>query len=142
MKILVPVDGSPASLRAVKLAVDHMSARSEATLVLMNVQNFSGINLLEGAEIIPSAWIEQEEKRAAAEALKEAVGACREARITYIARTERGGVAETIDRVARDERVQHIFMGTRGLGGVRGLLLGSVATQLLHLVDVPVTLVK
>ncbi|MBV8321628.1 MAG: universal stress protein, partial [Hyphomicrobiales bacterium] len=34
------------------------------------------------------------------------------------------------------------FMGTRGLGGVRGLLLGSVATQLLHLVDVPVTLVK
>jgi nucleotide-binding universal stress UspA family protein len=25
---------------------------------------------------------------------------------------------------------------------VRGLLLGSVATQLLHLVDVPVTLVK
>jgi nucleotide-binding universal stress UspA family protein len=108
----------------------------------MNVQNFSGINLLEGAEIMPSAWIEQEEKRAADEALKEAVGACREAGITYIARTERGGVAETIDRVARDERVQHIFMGTRGLGGVRGLLLGSVATQLLHLVDVPVTLVK
>ena len=30
----------------------------------------------------------------------------------------------------------------RGLGGVRGLLLGSVATQLLHLTDVPVTLVK
>jgi nucleotide-binding universal stress UspA family protein len=38
--------------------------------------------------------------------------------------------------------VQHIVMGTRGLGGVRGLLLGSVATQLLHLTDVPVTLVK
>jgi len=38
--------------------------------------------------------------------------------------------------------VGHVFMGTRGLGGVRGLLLGSVATQLLHLVDVPVTLVK
>jgi nucleotide-binding universal stress UspA family protein len=78
MKILAPVDGSPASLRAVKLAVDYVSARSEATLVLMNVQNFSGINLLEGAEIIPSAWIEQEEKRAAAEALKEAAHAARQ----------------------------------------------------------------
>jgi nucleotide-binding universal stress UspA family protein len=33
-------------------------------------------------------------------------------------------------------------MGTRGLGGVRGLLRGSVATHVLHLVDVPVTLVK
>jgi nucleotide-binding universal stress UspA family protein len=96
MKILVPVDGSPASIRAVKLAVNHVRANPEASLVLMNVQNFSGLNLPEG----------------------------------------------TIDRVARDEHVQHIFMGTRGLGGVRGLLLGSVATQLLHLIDVPVTLVK
>jgi nucleotide-binding universal stress UspA family protein len=80
--------------------------------------------------------------RAASEALKEAVTACRKAGIRYVTRAERGGVAQAIDRVARKERVVHIFMGTRGLGGVRGLLLGSVATQLLHLVDVPTTLVK
>ena len=91
---------------------------------------------------MPSAWIQREEQRAADEALKDVVATCREAGISYVTRTERGGVAPTIDRVARDEHVQHIFMGTRGLGGVRGLLLGSVATQLLHLVDVPVTLVK
>jgi nucleotide-binding universal stress UspA family protein len=142
MKILVPVDGSPASIRAVKLAVDQVKALPEASLVLVNVQNFSGLSLPEGAEIMPSAWIQQEEQRAADEALKDAVTTCREAGISYVTRTERGGVAPTIDRVARDEHVQHICMGTRGLGGVRGLLLGSVATQLLHLVDVPVTLVK
>jgi nucleotide-binding universal stress UspA family protein len=55
---------------------------------------------------------------------------------------ERGAVAATISRVAGEEHVAHIIMGTRGLGGVRALLLGSVATQLLHLVDMPVTLVK
>jgi nucleotide-binding universal stress UspA family protein len=33
-------------------------------------------------------------------------------------------------------------MGTRGMGGVRGLILGSVATQVVHLASVPVTLVK
>jgi nucleotide-binding universal stress UspA family protein len=142
MKILVPVDGSPASVRAVKLAVDQVKALPEASLVLLNVQNFSGLSLPEGAGIMPSAWIEQEEQRAAAEALREAVSTCREAGISYVTRTERGGVAATTDRVARDEHVQHIFMGTRGLGGVRGLLLGSVATQLLHLVALPVTLVK
>ena len=140
MKILVPVDGSPASIRAVKLAVDQVRALPEASLVLVNVQNFSGLSLPE--QIMPSAWIQREEQRAADEALKDAVTTCREAGISYVTRTERGGVASTIDRVARDEHVQHIFMGTRGLGGVRGLLLGSVATQLLHLVDVPVTFVK
>jgi nucleotide-binding universal stress UspA family protein len=40
-----------------------------------------------------------------------------------------------------------IIMGTRGLGAggvaaISGLLLGSIATKVLHLVDVPVTLVK
>jgi len=143
MKILIPVDGSPASIRAVKLAIDHVKKlTAEASLVLVNVQNFSGLALPEGAEIMPSAWIQQEEQRAADEALKDAVTTCRETGISYVTRTERGGVAATIDRVAHEEHVQHIFMGTRGLGGVRGLLLGSVATQLLHLVDVPTTLVK
>ena len=143
MKILVPVDGSPASIRAVRLAIDHVKGLpAEASLILVNVQNFSTLGLPEGTEIMPSAWIQQKEETAAGEALKEGVTACREAGIGCVTRAERGGVAATIDRVAREEHVQHIFMGTRGLGGVRGLLLGSVTTQLLHLVDVPVTLVK
>jgi nucleotide-binding universal stress UspA family protein len=48
MKILIPVDGSPASIRAVKLAVDQVKALPEASLVLLNVQNFSGLGLPEG----------------------------------------------------------------------------------------------
>jgi nucleotide-binding universal stress UspA family protein len=72
----------------------------------------------------------------------DALTACREAGVPYVTRSERGAVAATIDRVAREEHVAQIIMGTRGLGGVRGLLLGSVATQLLHLVDMPVMLVK
>ena len=48
-----------------------------------------------------------------------------------------------IHRIAGEEKADHIIMGTRGLGGIRGLLLGSVSTQVLHLAgDVPVTLVK
>jgi Universal stress protein family len=38
MKILVPVDGSPASIRAVKLAIDQVKALPETGLVLLNVQ--------------------------------------------------------------------------------------------------------
>jgi len=87
---------------------------------------------------MPLSWIEQEEERASREVLQEPKDICEQAGIQYSARLERGGIAETIDRVAREERIDQIIMGTRGLGGVRGLLLGSVASQVLHLVDVPV----
>ena len=50
--------------------------------------------------------------------------------------------AETIDRIARETMADQIVMGTRGLGRLRGLLLGSVATPVVHLADIPVTLVK
>jgi nucleotide-binding universal stress UspA family protein len=33
-------------------------------------------------------------------------------------------------------------MGTRGLGAIRSVLMGSVATRLLSLTELPVTLVK
>ena len=62
--------------------------------------------------------------------------------VHFTARSERGAPAATIDQVAREENVEYIIMGTRGLGSIRGLLVGSVATQVLQLVDVPVTLVK
>jgi len=138
MKILVPVDGSPESTRAVKLAIDQVKAVAGASLV----QNFGTLGIGEGAGIMPPAWIEQEKERVATEALREAVATCREAGVPYVTRSERGPVAATIDGVAREEHVAHIVMGSRGLGGVRGLLLGSVTTQLLHLADVPVTIVK
>ncbi len=53
-----------------------------------------------------------------------------------------GQVAKTVVEVAREQGVDQIVMGTRGLGGIQGLLLGSVATQVIHLADVPVTLIK
>lgn len=142
MKILVPVDGSPASIRAIKLAIDQVKAVAGASLVIVNIQNPATLGVGEEVGIMPPAWLEQEEEKAATEALQEAVTTCHEAGVTYMTRSERGAVAATIDRVAREEHVAHIIMGTRGLGSVRGLVLGSVATQLLHLTDVPVTLVK
>ncbi|XOT98343.1 universal stress protein, partial [Alcaligenes pakistanensis] len=36
----------------------------------------------------------------------------------------------------------HIVMGTRGLSALPGLVLGSVTTKVLSLVNVPVTLIK
>jgi len=142
MKILVPVDGSPASIRAVKLAIAQVKKGSGASLMILNIQDLATRVLPTIARALSTAWIEDAIKSAAEEALQDAVTVCREAGIAYLTRWEQGAIAVTIDRVARDEDVAQIIMGTRGLGGLSGLLLGSVSTQVLQLADVPVTLVK
>jgi nucleotide-binding universal stress UspA family protein len=53
-----------------------------------------------------------------------------------------GEPAEVIAHYARDKKCDQVVMGTRGLGSVAGVLLGSVTTKVIHLVDVPVLLVK
>ncbi|MNU09423.1 Universal stress protein G [compost metagenome] len=47
-------------------------------------------------------------------------------------------VSEFADRLGCDT----VVMGTRGLGSFTGMLLGSVATRVIHEVSVPVLLVK
>jgi nucleotide-binding universal stress UspA family protein len=113
-----------------------------ASLVIVTVQNFATLGLAEGAGSCHSDGSSRKKRARPRRRCKKAATTCREAGVTYVTRSERGPVAATIDRVAREEHIAHIVMGTRGLGGVRGLLLGSVATQLLHLTDLPVTLVK
>jgi len=53
-----------------------------------------------------------------------------------------GDPAEVIASFSRRTRCAEIIMGTRGLGRVRGLLLGSVTMKVIHLAAVPVILVK
>jgi nucleotide-binding universal stress UspA family protein len=49
-----------------------------------------------------------------------------------------GGVAHAIADLARDTGADIIVVGTRGLGPVAGLLLGSVTHRLLHIAPCPV----
>jgi len=53
-----------------------------------------------------------------------------------------GDVAECIMRVAETRACDLVVMGTRGLGTLRGLLLGSKAQKVVSLAPCPVLLVK
>ena len=53
-----------------------------------------------------------------------------------------GVVANEIVRVANDLNVDQIAMGTRGMGAVGNMLLGSVAQRVLHQSALPVLLVR
>ena len=104
MKILVPVDGSPASLRAVKLAIELAAGRQQTTIVLLNVQNIPMLTLTEGARAVMAIWLEEEEERASAEALREATRACEAAGALFTVRVERGPPAAVIHPPNRRRR--------------------------------------
>jgi nucleotide-binding universal stress UspA family protein len=141
MKLLVPVDGSAPSLRAVKLAIAMAKTARSSELLLVTVQNLAALGAADLGFLDPTLT-RQAARRGGEKALRKAIAAAKAAKLNFSTRVEIGPIAESVAKIARQEKVDHIVMGTRGLGGVRGLLLGSVATQLIHLVEVPVTLVK
>jgi len=141
VKILTPVDGSPASLRAVDFAIMLTQALG-GSLVLLNVQNVGTVDPLGVAAMAPPDWFGNVASQGSEQALSSALNKCESATIAYKASVRAGHVAKTIVEVAHEEAAGQIVMGTRGLGGIKGLLLGSVATQVVHLAETPITLIK
>lgn len=75
-------------------------------------------------------------------ALKNAREKLEAAGIRYALHRAVGSPAETIVQYAEQERCEQIVMGTRGLGAVSSLVLGSVANKVVHIANMPVVLVK
>jgi nucleotide-binding universal stress UspA family protein len=142
MKILVPVDGSAASLRALDHALSVIKGREDVELVLLNVQSRDTLDVSDFTAVVSARSDRALAARQSEAALKRAVATCRKEAIPFEARAELGPVAETIDRIAREVGADQIVMGTRGLGKLGRLFLGSVAAEVTRLASVPVTLVK
>lgn len=140
MKLLVPVDGSDASRRAVDHAVWLIRGRTNARLLLLNVQNDDTLGL---SDIDPETGSEAElAARESRKVLRAAAAVCEQADVPFETRAEFGPVCETIVQVAQEAKADQIVMGSRGLGRLRGALLGSVATGVIAAVEIPVTVVK
>ncbi len=139
LKALVPVDGSENADRAVHHVVKLIRDREPLEVHLMNVQApFHGdVSTFVGKKTLDDYHREQGEQ-----ALASAKRILDEAGVKYAVHISVGPAAETIIEFSRRLKVDKIVMGTRGLGGLAGLLLGSVATEVIKLADVPVTLVK
>lgn len=139
-KFLIPVDGSEASVRAVEAAVKASVLVNGAELLVINVQSpiVSGnVKRFFSAEVLQEYY--QDEGRTALAPVKEFLD---KAGVNYKAEVVVGSVADTIASYARTNECTSIFMGTRGLGLVTGLVLGSIATKVISLSDIPVTLIK
>ena len=141
MKVLLPVDGSDCSLRAVEHLLTHVSwFREVPEIHLLHVHAPIPIGRVQahiGAETLHAYYREESELAlAAAEQRLQAAGQ------TLVRHIHVGQAAEVISKVAAELGCELIIMGSHGRSAVAGLLMGSVATQVLHLSACPVLLVK
>ena len=139
-KALVAVDASAAAHRAVRHLVALASVHPLIEAVLLNVQpevDSRGLHSIEQRE-----GVEAVEESRGGDILQKGCQVLKAAGVTFTPIIEIGPAAETIARVAREKGCDGIVMGTRGLGAVSSILLGSVSSHVLHLSELPVTLIK
>jgi nucleotide-binding universal stress UspA family protein len=138
--LLVAVDGSDCGQRALEHAIAQ-GRKGPIKIHLINVQ------LLPDNYGTVQAYLSREENRRftrklARDALNPAERRLRRAGVPYSVHTVWGDIAPEIVRASRRLKCESIIMGTRGMGAIGNLLLGSAATKVIHLSKVPVTLVK
>jgi nucleotide-binding universal stress UspA family protein len=139
MKTLLLVDGSENALRATRHAIGLAHANSGMEIHVLNVQE-----PLEGRvrAYLSKQEIDKIERDAGREALASAEKLLVEAEIPHRSCVRVGSIPESIAQYVDDEHCAAIVMGTRGMSAIANLVMGSVATKVVHAVHVPVTLVK
>lgn len=141
MKILLPVDGSECSLRAVDHLITHAAwFRDVPEIHLLQVHAPIPIGRVQahvGRDTLHAYYLEEsQELLIAAQKKLDAAGRFHTTHIHV------GQPAEVIAKVAGELACDLIIMGTHGRSGMVGLVTGSVANRVLFLANCPVLLVK
>ena len=142
LKFLVPVDGSDASSRAIDQLVKIAGWYADKPEIhLLNVQPALPLGGRVGSFVGQDqiAQYKQEEGLAALASARQKLDA---AGIPHHYHIGVGETAEIIARYATQTGCDQIVMGTRGMGSMSNLVLGSVANKVIHLSPVPVLLLR
>jgi nucleotide-binding universal stress UspA family protein len=136
MKILVPVDGSAYSLKAVETACDLAKAKAPSSVVLTAVA-------IQIPELEEGVYIAEKMKAQAEIALAKAKEAAQAQGVDAAVILATGSSpAEEIVRVAKDQQADLVVIGSRGLAGKTRSFLGSTASQVVTYSPCSVLVVK
>lgn len=140
LKLLIAVDGSEHAQRAIEAVATMARAGAPLEVELVNVRAlvFYGAVPIESIDEIEAA-----QKKAQDQILKDAearaLGCGLHVRSIHHAV---GLAASEIVRLAAEQSVDQLVMGTHGRGAIGSLFLGSIAQRVVHLAPVPVLLVR
>ena len=136
LKVLVAVDGSDISDLAVKRAGQYTRmANVDLTLitVLEDVVSYKKV---------PDTPIYRKRKKEAEKILRKAKKNLKDHGVDCKTKIAVGPIAAEIIRIAEEEDFTAIFMGSRGNRGLKRMLLGSVADDVIRYAHCPVTIIR
>ena len=141
LKVLLPVDGSPSATRATQKLIETLGwykerPKVDLLAVHLPVPRFPNMSVVVSDEMLERYYADECEAMLAPS--KKALAA---ADVEYAVHTLVGAIAESIVEQAKRSGSNMIYMGTRGMTALSGMVLGSVATRLLHLTHIPVVLI-
>ena len=141
-RLLLAVDGSEAAARAVRQAISLRSdlrAPDSLEVRLLNVQRpVTG----DVSTFVAGATLDDYYRENAEKALAPARELLNAAKVPFADAHRIGDPGPAIAEAARDDACDLIVMGTRGMGGHAGALLGSVAQGVVSEAGTPILLVK
>jgi nucleotide-binding universal stress UspA family protein len=125
-KVIIGHDGSEGSARALAWCLDNVCGADTEVVVVHAPGAGAGRPVLEQAErVVNDEWCEP----------------LRERGISHSVRIDAGDPRDVLMRGADDEDAGLIVVGTRGVGAVRAMLLGSVAAYLVRHATRPIAIV-
>jgi len=141
-KILVGLDGSEFSLKALQFAID-LAKKYQSQLVLVHVvmRQIYAINPPEAGVLAGTAIVRELEEDGKA-ILAKGEETVRSQAVPAETRLKQGVPAEELLRTASDEKVDLIVLGSRGLSQVKAFFLGSVSDKVSHHAKCPTLIVR
>lgn len=140
--ILIPVDGSEYSTKAIEAAKEIAKAFGSKIFILSVVAPEFRITSGRGSNMYAPVMMEELHEYSAKtleEAKQRFAGMPNEVETFSVD----GYVADEIVRFADENKIDLVVMGSHGLGALKNrLMTGSVTTRVLHHIDAPVLVIK
>ena len=140
-KILVPIDGSGAALRALKQAIALARLSPGCSLHLVHAHE-EPLIYGDNAVYVPREKMERLQREHSEALLEPAEAEVKSAGVPYTKQVLSGPIGETIAARAEELGCDLIVMGRHGKSALGDLLVGSVAQRVLHASKLPVVLVR
>lgn len=142
MNLLLPVDGSKCSLKAVRFVADSVNWFKEMPQIILIHVDDIGVAVESARRRLGNEAVDNYFRESAKDELQPAERILKEKGYSYRSIYAGGDVAAQICAHAKSCQIDMIVMGSHGKSAVAGLVLGSVTNKVLAMTSIPVIIIR